>query len=378
MNKRNNIIHLVTPFLFHTGPWIYSQILKVTKFNNYIFTQERKNESQFPYDQVYSLNDLGELHKNLNKIYFKYCQQYGLFFKKYFTKIDPLCFHAHFGYEAVRWFNFVKNTNRPLITTFYGLDVSKLGQIKRWRDDYQKLFKYGSFFLAEGSFLKKQLVELGCPEEKIIIQHLGIDFDKYPHKDNYSNQNKIIILQVSTFREKKGIEYSLKSLSKIKEIFPDFVFNLIGAGDDSESEGKIINMIKELSLSKHVNLLGIKTHDEMQKEMMNSDIFLHPSVTALDGDNEGGAPVSIIEASAMGLPVISTLHADIPEVIINGETGLLVAERNVSELTDKILLLMNSVDLREKFGNNGRNHIEKYYKLKDLIINLEKIYSSFL
>ena len=376
MKKSNNIIHLVTPFLFHTGPWVYTQITGVKKFNNYVLTQERKNEEQFPYDKVYSADDLNPLKRYINKQFAGRYEKYGLFFNQFIKEIDPLLFHAHFGYEAVRWLDVVKKSKRPLVTTFYGLDVSQLGKIESWRIKYQELFKYGKYFLAEGSYLKKQLIDLGCPAEKVIIQHLGVEATKYPIKSEYSNNNKIIILQVSTFREKKGIEYSLKALSLVKNKLPDFVFNLIGAGDSSESEYKIRLMIKELGLSDHVNLMGIKTHEEMIVEILNSDIFLHPSVTAQDGDNEGGAPVSIIEAGALGISAVATFHADIPEVIINEQTGLLVQEKDVEGLAEKIMLLITRPDLRRKYGREARKHIETNYNLENLINKLENIYST--
>lgn len=378
MKKSNNIVHLITPFLFHTGPWVYSQITGVKKFTNYVFTQERKNEDQFPYSKVISADDLNIPEKYLNKQYAGRYEKYGLFFKRYLKEINPLLFHAHFGYEAVRWLNFVKRTKLPLITTFYGLDVSQLGQIESWRIKYRELFKYGTYFLAEGSYLRKQLIDLGCPAEKAIIQHLGVDVSKYPLKTDYSNQGKIKILQVSTFREKKGIEYSLKALSIVKNNYSDFVFNLIGAGDDSVYEEKLKTLIKELGLVNQINMMGIKTHEEMITEILNSDIFLHPSVTAQDGDNEGGAPVSLIESGALGLPVVSTFHADIPEVVLNEQTGLLVPERDPAALAEKLLLLISSPDLRQKYGTNGRRHIEENYNLNDLIKNLEQLYSTIL
>ena len=138
-------------------------------------------------------------------------------------ELNPRLFHAHFGFEAARWLEFVEKTRLPLVTTFYGQDASKLGKVPAWRDRYTRLFGYGKRFLVEGTFLKKQLLDLGCSENKIIVQHLGIELNNYPLKSHNpgSKEGPIVILQVSTFREKKGIEYSLDAISRVRKNYPN-------------------------------------------------------------------------------------------------------------------------------------------------------------
>lgn len=375
MNK-SKIIHLITPFLFHTGSWIYSQLTSIKKFSNFVFTYRRENTQQFPWDAVYSADEMSLLKQLLTKIYLKRNKEnYGLFFRSYVKEISPDLFHAHMGYEAVRWLRFLKSTQLPLITTFYGQDVSKLGRIPFWRDRYQEVFEFGKYFLAEGAYLKSQLESLGCPEKKIIIQHLGVDLDKYPLKIHTINSgSEITLLQVSTFREKKGIEYSLRALKVVLSSYPKIKLNLIGKGDDNDASQRIFELVRKLNLTENVNLLGVKSHYETILEMLKADIFIHPSVTSADGDSEGGAPVGIIEASAVGLPVISTYHADIPEVVIDGISGLLSKERDFESLAVNLKNLITQPEIRKEYGLNGREHVCKNYNLRDQIKKLEKIY----
>ena len=371
------VVHLITPYLFHTGSWIYSQLTGLQNLSNYVFTQRKENIQQFPFDFIYSLDDLRNYEKFLTKAYRKFGgDHYGLFFSKYLKQIKPDIFHAHMGYEAVRWFNFVKRSKIPLVTTFYGLDVSKLGRIPYWREKYQSVFEYGKYFLAEGSFLKSQIEILGCPTDKILVQRLGINLKEYTIKDHdmKNDGNEITLIQVSTFREKKGIEYSLRALRILKSKYPQIRFNIIGQGDDEVYNKRISKLILELELNNNVKLLGIKSHFETIQEMLKADIFVHPSITAHDGDNEGGAPVGIIEASSIGLPVISSYHADIPEVICAGVTGLLSKERDFEDLAKNIEYLIKLPEKRKQFGLAGREHIKKNYNLTDQIESLEKIY----
>ncbi len=381
MQTKPKITHLVTPYLFHTGSWIYSQIKGVSGFEHSVFTQKKENLDQFPLNSVYSIEDANFIKQKINYYYFRLAQKYGLFFTKIVNEISPNLFHAHMGFEAVRWLDFVKKTNIPLVTTFYGQDVSKLGKIPYWQKKYKDLFKYCTLFLAEGPNLKKQLINIGCPSEKIVVQKLGLKIENYIPKtyEQKGMQSKSIILQVATFREKKGVEYSLEAIAILKKMDLNVEFRLIGAGDDnSEAEELLKKKVKELEIENVVKFLGKKAHQETILEMNKSDIFLHPSVTAEDGDNEGGSPVGITEAAAVGLPVVSTLHADIPEVVINNKTGYLVEERNSKALADKIIELIDNPQKIISFGKAGREHIISQYDINTLMLKLESIYKGLL
>jgi len=373
-NKPKNftVVHLVTPYLFHTGSWIYSQIKGLKSFNNLVFSQRSENLEKFPYDKIFSSDDFLIFKKFINKVYRKLTDNYGLFFNKFVKKNNPVIFHAHMGHEGARWLSFIKRTNKCLITTFYGHDVSQLGRLGYWKNKYSKLFSYGTFFLAEGSYLKQQLIELGCPEEKIIVQHLGVDIQKYPKK-SFESQNHIKIIQICSFREKKGIEYSLEALALLKKRFSDFTFTLIGGGEEFYTK-KIDTLIISYGLEDNVFLPGIVSHQEMLLELKNSDIFLHPSITAKDGDNEGGAPVIIIEAAAIGLPVVSTFHADIPEVVIHNKSGLLADEGNSNQISEYLFELCGNFELRRRMGLSAMEHIRLHYNLDLQLKKLESIY----
>ncbi len=376
--KKPVVIHLVTPYLFHTGSWVYSQLTGIEKFSNVVFTQRKENLESFPFQNLISPEDFGLFKEITNKIYRRMTDNYGLYFGDIARGIGPRLFHAHMGFEGARWLRFVKQTHNPLITTFYGLDVSQLGQLKTWRNRYEILFDYGTAFLAEGTFLKKQLVGLGCPADKIIVQHLGVSVTDYPKRINNKKgtNSRIVILQAATFREKKGIEYSLRAIAQVAKEEPNIEYRLIGRGDSVDADRAIMTLIEKLGISRYVKLLGSATHRATIEQMLDADIFLQPSVTASNGDNEGGAPVSIIEASAVELPIVSTLHADIPEVVKNEETGFLVPERDSTALAEKLLELIHAPDKRQLFGRCGKRHILAEYNLPLQIKKLEDIYSN--
>ena len=372
----NSVIHLATPYLFYTGTWIYNQIYNIESYEVVVFTQKKEINPGFSYHNVISIEDK-PFHKRLiNKIYRRITYQKGMFFDEDVKRIKPLLFHAHIGDEGWRWLRFSERCGIPLITSFYGMDVSKTSKIPEWRKRYHELFRKGRLFLVEGSFLKKQLIDIGCPPEKIIVQHLGVEIEKYQERKK-DEKKKIRIIQCSSFREKKGLKYTIQAIAKLKESNTDFDFVLVGGGDKPQEQG-IVELLKEYELTNKTIIKGKLSYNEMLDEMSNSDIFIHPSITGKDGDNEGGAPVVISDASALGLPVVSSFHADIPEVVIHNKTGILCEEKNVEQLTEALKVLINNSELRFKMGYEAKEHIRKEYNLKTQIRKLEKIYDSVI
>jgi colanic acid/amylovoran biosynthesis glycosyltransferase len=114
------------------------------------------------------------------------------------------------------------------------------------------------------------------------------------------------------------------------------------------------------------------------KQYYNHDIFISPSLVAQDGDTEGGAPVTLLEASATGMPVLSTFHCDIPEVVINSQSGYLVPEGDVDALVDRLRDLINNPDRRLEFGEYGRAHMQKNHNLRQKVKQMSAYYSSLI
>jgi colanic acid/amylovoran biosynthesis glycosyltransferase len=183
----------------------------------------------------------------------------------------------------------------------------------------------------------------------------------------------------ASFREKKGIPYAIKAFASAIQKFPRMELRIIG-GAQSANEQRLLKHCKALakheSITHKVYFLGYLNYEQYLQEAEHAHIFLAPSVTAQNGDTEGGAPVSVIEASAFGMPVIASRHCDIPEVIKDGESGILVDERDVDGLTKAILELATSPNQWAKMGRVGRRHIESEYDINKQVAKLEDIYNN--
>lgn len=374
----NKIVHLVSPYLFNTGSWIYSQIQNLEEFESHIFTTFTENLEQYPHPNIVAAWEFNEPKKFISRFMLRYFNRQGIFFGPVHNKIKPLIYQAHMGFEGVRWLDFVKSTGTPLVTTFYGQDVSKLGRIPFWQKKYKELFKYGSLFLAEGNNLRNELIKLGCPPEKAVVQHLGVNLINYvPVKKEYKESRKFIILQVASYKPKKGYYSALLTIKELLKTHKNFEFRIIGSGTKKEV-AEMVAWVSELELAQHVKLLGALPHTKYREELASADIFFHPSVVAPDGDTEGGSPVGITEASAIGIPVVATSHADIPEVVIDGVTGRLAPEKDIVGLAAHLAWFMDNMGKMAEFGEAGRKRIEKEYNIHIQIKRLEKLYNDVL
>ena len=295
-------------------------------------------------------------------------------------KDKPHLIHSHFGPSAYNFLTLKGIFKLPLVTTFYGYDMSLLPHCdNKWKTRYKKLFFHGDHFLVEGSYMKKCLMKLGCPEKKITIQHIGIDLNRIKFVPRRLGKNGVIrILIAGSFREKKGISYAIEAFGRVRKKYKNLWLTIIGdsAGTPREEEEKkkILASIKKYRLNNCVEMMGYQPSSIFLEELYNHHIFLSPSIHASDGDIEGGAPVSIIEASASGMPVLSTTHCDIPEVIINGEGGYLVPEKDINALSEKLDFLISHPDMWEEMGRKGRIHIKKNYNVTTQVQKLEGIY----
>jgi len=257
-----------------------------------------------------------------------------------------------------------------LITSFRGYDISWF--VKRYgKNVYDQLFVKGDFFLSNCKFFKNRAIQLGCDPKKIVVHGSGIDCSRFPFKDRYLHPNrKIRIATTGRFVEKKGIEYGIRAIAKVAKIHPNLEYYIIG---DGYLRKKFQRLIQSLDIADKVKLVGWKTHPEIIEILDQSDIFIAPSVTAKDGNQD--APVNTLkEAMIMGLPVIATIHGGIPELVKDGISGCLVPERNADAIAEKLTYLIEHPETWSSMGRAGRAYVESHYDINQLNDELVEIY----
>ena len=376
MTALPTVAHAVSDYLFSTGTWIYSQLQNLRRYRSIVLTNRTENLQAFPFEPIYSYEHVGRLQKAL------LCLREGRtsravdpFFEGVLRREGACLIQAHFGFAGVAMLGVKARTRLPLITTFYGADVS----IRRWVQTYAPLFDQGDLFLAEGSTMRERLLALGCPREKVVLQRLGIPLDKFPFKERTLDRSGCVrILIAATFRQKKGIPNALLAIERLRQRYPKLEVTLIGDSrgklGDAEEKEKILALLERLGDT--VKWVGFQSYAEYRAALYDHHIFLSPSVTGDDGDSEGGAPVSLIEAQATGMPIVSTRHADIPEIVLDGKSGLLSPENDLDALTWNLERLVADPDSWRAMGCAGRAHVEESHSIQTQVAKLESIYGS--
>lgn len=303
----------------------------------------------------------------------KYLQIYrkGMnLFYDFIKSADIKILHAQFATDALFYHGLIKKTNYPLVISVRGYDLFTHDM----RSSLPLLFPITSKFIVKSKNMKKELIELGCDPSKIEIIYGGINLDKIPFKFRKIKQDRLKIISAGRFVEKKGFDITLKSFKKILQTFPNARLTIIGEG---ELKTNLEHIVKKLKLTEKVNIKPYLPHNKFIKELYAHDIFLLLSKTAKNNDKEG-IPNVLKEAMASGMPVISTKHSGIPELIKDNDTGYLISENDSETAIDKIKKITNDLNKTFEICLKARFWVEKKFNKLNTIQKTEAIYDDLL
>jgi glycosyltransferase involved in cell wall biosynthesis len=244
----------------------------------------------------------------------------------------------------------------PLVVHFHGDDAHKKEYINRY-NGYQKLVKYAKEVVCVSSTMKEQLTRIGFSNQQLHLIPYGIDVSFF--SGGNSATSAPVFLAVGRFVDKKAPHLSILAFEKVLKKVPDAHLIMIGAGPLLSA---CKALVQSLGITAQVDFKGICTPNEVQQYMKNARAFLMHSVTPETGEKEG-TPVSILEASASGLPVISTFHAGISEAVLHEKTGFLVNEYDIEKMSCYMIKLAENPSLAQQMGEAGKKHIKASYSL---------------
>jgi len=380
------IIHSYPVWLPQTQTWMYNQVRYLPQeCENHIVCERTENLDQFWLPNIHSLSE----EPKWVFLWDKACQKFRLrnhlnFLVSQSKKNRAKVLHSHFGSVGWQDLGAAKKAKTIHIVTFYGLDVNYLPkQNPDWYRRYKTLFQTVDCVLCEGPYMAQSIIKnLGCPPSKIKVHPLGIEVEKIKYKPrSWNNQNPWRVLIAASFTEKKGIPDALAALGEIQQHIPleiTIIGEALPAKRNQLEKQKILATIQKYHLESKVRLLGYQPHHVLLEEAYKHHIFLSPSVTASDGDTEGGAPVSIIEMAATGMPIVSTLHCDIPHIIQHEETGLLAEERDISGLIKHMKWLIENSDKWIDMTDKARTKVETMFNAKIQGQKLAEIYQDLI
>lgn len=342
--------------------FIYEQLIQLKKYKPYVFTREITDHADlFPFKRVVRLRKKSQIYPFIK------------------TKKCKLI-HARFGSGGIQMLPVKKRAKLPLLTSFHGSDLSKQVRNQRYRKQLTHLFRAGEAFTVVSEHMKKRLISLGCPAQKITILKSGIHLEKLPFlprhqlSEQIQSDGSFRILTVGRLVEKKGTDLLLRAFTQILKRYPSTRLIIVG---DGPRKKELQLGAKQLGVQSRVKWKGALSHSEVINELKRSHLFVLPSRTGKDGDQEG-IPNSIMEAMAIGRVVISTRHAGIPELIVHEQTGFLAPEGDHDALANMIQYVLESPLPLEEILHNARKKIEREHDILKQANKLEQIYDQVL
>jgi colanic acid/amylovoran/stewartan biosynthesis glycosyltransferase WcaL/AmsK/CpsK len=281
--------------------------------------------------------------------------------------------HVHFGHTGTEVLELSRRFHIPQVTSFYGWDDTVAYGDPRRAEMFQRLFAEGECFLVEGGHIAKRLAALGCAPEKILVHRIGIDLAAIPFRPPSATVagEPARVLICGRMVEKKGHRLALSATARVRQRGIPIELRIIG---DGPLRSAIEADIAALGLDGAARLLGSLTYDEYLAELGAAHVVLQPSLTAADGDTEGGAPTVLIEAQAAGKPIVTTRHADIPEIVVAGKSAVLVAEGDVEGVAEALRELLSAPGRWLEMGTTGRRHVESAHDIRRQVERLEALY----
>lgn len=272
----------------------------------------------------------------------------------YLRSRQPDVLLAEYGLTAVDCLDACQMTSTPLVAHFHGFDASRRDLLKENQKAYQRLFRQATI-IAVSKRMQRDLIEMGSDPEATFWSPCGVDVDRFCPAEGPATSQKL--LAVGRFVEKKGPVQTLLAFAEVANQIPEITLTMLG---DGPLYGVCRDLVEGLRLHDKVQLPGAVESDRVRQEMATAAAFLQHSVESENGDREG-TPVAVLEAGAMGLPVIATRHAGIPDVVVDGETGLLVEENDIHGMAALIRRAMSDAPLRQKLGAAARLRIESHF-----------------
>ncbi len=285
---------------------------------------------------------------------------------------QPALIHAHFALDGSTALPLAAALRVPLVVTLHGYDVTMadehLGKTpagKLYLLRRKRLWQRASLFLCVSEFIRDRALEAGFPKEKLRVHSIGIDRQTFRPVDDRSGK---LVLFVGRLVFKKGCIHLLHAMRRVQDAEPSARLVIVGDGPLRVSLEK---SAQDLKLQ--VEFLGSQPGSVVRDWIRRASVLCIPSVTAPDGGSEGLGMV-ILEAQAMGRPVVGFRTGGIPEAIREGVTGLLAPAGDDENLAQQILRYLQDEAFWQSSSAQGIDWIAERFDLDRQTRALEAIY----
>lgn len=274
---------------------------------------------------------------------------------------------AEYGPAGVSAMDVCVDLNLPFVVHFHGYDAYVKSILRKFGSAYKRMLVSAAAIIAVSRDMEQQLLSLGAPRERLFYNPYGVDTAFFSQADPASARPTFVA--VGRFVDKKGPHLTLLAFNKVVKACSEARLIMIGDGILLES---CKQLTRALGMTHAVEFLGAGSHAEVARAMRKARAFVQHSIKTSSGDSEG-TPVAILEAQGTGLPVVSTYHAGIPDVVIHQNTGFLVDEGDVNSMAEYMIKLVEDEKLAATMGQCARGHVCSNFTMEKSIGHLWEI-----
>ncbi|WP_426434900.1 glycosyltransferase [Bradyrhizobium genosp. P] len=291
----------------------------------------------------------------------------------------PSLVHAHFGPDALDAWPLARALNLPMLVTLHGYDINtyrdwwEAGNAGAIMRSYPKrLLELASeprvSFIAVSEAIRRRAIEFGISGGKVRVRYIGINSTKFRPGVTPITQRDPRVLFVGRLVEKKGCQYLIEAMSIVQNNVPTAQLIIVGSGPLRE---RLEHLARKLGVNS--NFRGSQSSAYIKQELDAARVFCLPSVTAASGDAEG-LPISILEAQAAGVPVVTSARGAVGEAVKHRVSGLVVRERDVPGLASELLTLLTVDNLASEISTGGIRSAASAFDCGILTSKLESTY----
>jgi colanic acid/amylovoran biosynthesis glycosyltransferase len=279
--------------------------------------------------------------------------------------------HMYFGQIAVHLLPLIRAWKNPSIVSFHGADVTVDMNKAAYRAETLQMLDAVRLVLVRSESLRNALIDLGCDPNKIEVQRTGIPLEEFPFRGrSFPKNDGWRFVQAGRLIEKKGLPVTLRAFEVFVRQYRNATLTIAGEGPLLR---ELETLARELKIAERVSFTGFLSQEQLREIYYRSHIFLHPSQTGRDGNQEG-IPNSMLEAMATGLPVFATEHGGIPEAIEHGVSGVLVPERDEFALVERLLDAVQDPGFLSGIAQTGAEAVRRNFDLATQAHQLEDVY----
>ncbi|MGZ4967198.1 MAG: glycosyltransferase [Chthoniobacterales bacterium] len=366
-----------TTFLKREMLHIYRQVSSLQHYRTFVMTKAVQNAELFPFSDIEIIpkpraNPIrhGWLKFVQRRPPIVYRGEYQMLARLLERRGADLM-HIYFGHTGTHLLPFIERWDKPCVVSFHGADVAKKTDIRDYGAKLKTLFDAVPLVLARSQSLAERLVSLGCAPEKLRINRTGLPLHDFPFvRREAPVDGQWRLLQACRLIPKKGVATTLCAFAIFQKKYPKAELVIAGKGP---LQAHLEELAEELGITRKVHFRGFLSQKDLSELYAQSHMFLHPSETPPD-ENQEGIPNSILEAMSMGLPIAATRHGGIPEAVEHGRSGLLVEERDFEALANAMKEITRSPHTFREMGLLGSEYVAAHFEQGAQIRQLESQY----